>query len=221
MTVGVLVRTVIVASLLVSPVALANPEDNDRAVCAVCGPREGSGFEVVKARATYRGTQYAFCSVKCKVEFLDNPAEFLVSEIGTEAPAFSLPALEGPTATSIESLRGRVVLLDFWATFCAPCVAALPKLQAFHASKEPEGLTVVGLLVDPKPELAIKLASKAGARYPMLRADQSVWNAYRVNALPALVLVGRDGRIRRRFGGESVPGLLEAEIARALAEPAP
>ena len=75
--------------------------------------------------------------------------------------------------------------------------------------------------MDAKPELASKLAAKAGVRYPMLRGEQAVWGAYRVNALPSLVLVGRDGRIRRRFGGESAPGLLESEIARALAEPAP
>ena len=70
MTLGVLVRTVLVASMLASATAAADPDDNDRAVCAVCGPREGSGFEVVKARATYRGAELAFCSVKCKVEFL-------------------------------------------------------------------------------------------------------------------------------------------------------
>jgi hypothetical protein len=82
-------------------------------------------------------------------------------------------------------------------------------------------LTIVGLLVDDKPELASRLAGKAGIRYPLVRADPATWNAYRVNALPALVLVGRDGRIRRRFGGESEPGALEIEVARALAEPAP
>lgn len=221
MTVGLFIRAAVIVSLLASATASPHPGDEDRAICAVCGPREGSSFESVKARATYRGTEYAFCSVKCKVDFLKNPAEFLVSEAGTEAPPFSLPGVDGTPATSLASLRGRVVLLDFWATFCAPCVSALPGLQALHASKEPDGLTVVGLLVDAKPELASKLAAKAGVRYPMLRGEQAVWGAYRVNALPSLVLVGRDGRIRRRFGGESAPGLLESEIARALAEPAP
>jgi peroxiredoxin len=221
MVVSTLIRVAVVASLLAPTTALSAPDDVDRAVCAVCGPREGAGFEVIEARATYRGADYAFCSVKCKVEFLRNPAEFLVSEAGTEAPPFSLPDLEGSTKTSLASLRGRVVLLDFWATFCSPCVAALPGLQDLHASKQAVGLTIVGLLVDGKPELAAKLAGKAGVRYSLLRANPEVWNAYRVNALPALVLVGRDGRIRRRFGGESDPGALELEVARALAEPAP
>jgi thiol-disulfide isomerase/thioredoxin len=214
-------RAVLVTILLATAASPPLAADEDFAVCAVCGPREGSGFEVVKARATYRGTEYAFCSVKCKVEFLTDPAAFLVSEARIEAPPFSLPALEGSATVSLASLRGRVVLLDFWATFCAPCVAALPRLQALQGARDSEGLTVVGLLVDDKPGLAAKLAVKAGVRYPMLRAEAGVWNAYRVNALPSLVLVGRDGRIRRRFGGEADPKLFDSEIAAALAEPAP
>jgi thiol-disulfide isomerase/thioredoxin len=221
MTSRIAVRIAITAALRVSAAAYAPAADEDWAVCAVCGPREGSSFEVVKARATYRGTEYFFCSVKCKVEFLENPEEFLVTQAGTEAPRFSLPSLDGSARVSLASLRDRVVLLDFWATFCAPCVAALPNLQTLQSANEPEGLTILGLLVDDKPELAAQLASKAGARYTMLRADKAVWADYKVNALPALVLVGRDGRIRRRFGGEADHALLEAEIAKALAEPAP
>jgi thiol-disulfide isomerase/thioredoxin len=197
-----------------------SPED-DQAICAVCGPRERAGFEEVKARATYRGVEYAFCSVRCKVDFLKDPAAFLVSDVGTEAPAFSLPGLDGAGPRSLSDFGGRVVLLDFWATFCAPCVAALPKLEGLSSKEKARGLTVVGLLVDDKPELAVKLARKTGVAYPLLRASPEVWRAYRVNALPSLVLVGRDGRIRKRFGGESPPGALEAEIEAALSVPAP
>ena len=187
----------------------------------MCGPREGAGFEKIEARATYRGVEYAFCSIRCKVDFLKDPASFLVTDVGTEAPAFSLPRLDGGGPESLADLRGRVVLLDFWATFCAPCVAALPRLEAMASREKEAGLTIVGLLVDDKPELAAKLSLKAGVGYPLLRASAEVWRAYRVNALPSLVLVGRDGRIRGRFGGESAPGAMEAAIAAALAEPAP
>jgi thiol-disulfide isomerase/thioredoxin len=220
MTARTLARLVIAVALILSAGTFAAGEEDDRAICAVCGPREGSSFEIVKARATWRGTEYAFCSVQCKVEFLQNPNEFLISEAGTEAPPFSLPRLGGDAPVTLASLRGRVVLLDFWATFCAPCVAALPRLQALQSAREAEGLTVVGVLVDNKAELATKLLTKAGALYPALVGDKEVWTAYRVNALPSLVLVGRDGRIRRRFGGEADPALLESEIAKALAEPA-
>jgi thiol-disulfide isomerase/thioredoxin len=189
---------------------------DDRAICAVCGPREGSGPEPVKATATYKGKQYFFCSLQCKVEFLENPAAFLVTDAGQPAPAFTLSGLDGKTL-SLASLRGRVVLLDFWATFCAPCVAALPELEALHDNYSSRGLTLVGLTVDDRPALVRKATKAAGVSYPVLASTASVWNAYKVNALPALILVGRGGRIIRRFGGEADRTAMVAEIERALA----
>jgi hypothetical protein len=59
--------------LLLLVVAFAAFPTDEQAVCAVCGPREGAGFEPVKAHATHKGKAYAFCSLKCKVEFLKNP----------------------------------------------------------------------------------------------------------------------------------------------------
>jgi thiol-disulfide isomerase/thioredoxin len=204
-----------------SAIAAAAAADDDRAVCAVCGPREGAGFEPVRATATYRGTQYAFCSLQCKVDFLKNPAEFLAPPPQTLAPAFSLARLSGSGQVSLSDFSGKVVLLDFWATYCAPCVAALPRLQALHTGNSPKGFAVVGLIVDEKPEMALRLLEKAGATYPQLEATAETWNAYRINALPSLVLVGRDGKVKRRFGGEADAAIMEAEIAKALAEPAP
>ncbi|HEX6158736.1 MAG TPA: YHS domain-containing protein, partial [Thermoanaerobaculia bacterium] len=83
--------SILLLVLLFSLAAVAE----DRAVCAVCGPREGSGFEPVKATATYKGKQYFFCSLECKVEFLKNPEEFLVTESGKPAPAFTLKTFDG------------------------------------------------------------------------------------------------------------------------------
>ena len=188
---------------------------DDRAICAVCGPREGSGPEAVKATATLDGKTYYFCTLECKVEFLKNPKAFLVTDAGTPAPAFSVKTFDGK-AVSLADFRGKVVLLDFWATFCAPCMAALPELQALHAKYEKEGFAVVGLTVDDRARLVEKATREAGVRYPILQATPAVWNGYRVNALPSLVLVGRDGRIIRRFGGEADRAGMIAEIEQAL-----
>lgn len=189
----------------------------DRAVCAVCGPREGSGFEPVKATATYRAKTYFFCSLECKVEFLKDPEQFLSTDEGKPAPPFSLKTFDGARELSMAGLRGQVVLLDFWATFCAPCVAALPELQALHARYAGQGFAVVGVTVDDRPALVKKAAARAKVGYPIVRATPDVWNAYKVNALPALVLVGRDGRIVKRFGGEADRTAMIAAIEAALA----
>jgi len=190
---------------------------DEQAVCAVCGPREGAGFEPVKAHATHKGKAYAFCSLKCKVEFLKNPDEFLVTDEGKPAPAFTLKSFDGKPL-SLGDFRGQVVLLDFWGTFCIPCVNALPELQALHAKNASRGFAVVGVTVDDRAAMVAKATSRAKVTYPVVQATPAVWSAYKVNALPSLVLVGRDGRIVKRFGGEADrAGMLET-IEQALAK---
>ena len=206
----------IVVALLLLALPLAA---EDRAVCAVCGPREGSGFEPVKATATYQGKQYFFCSTKCKVDVLKNPESFLVTDEGTPAPAFQLKTFDGK-AVSLADYRGKVVLLDFWATFCPPCVQALPELQALHAKHASRGFAVVGVTVDDRAPLVQKATSRAKVAYPIVQATPEVWNAYKVNSLPSLILVGRDGRIIKRYGGEADKAAMLAEIERALGAPA-
>jgi peroxiredoxin len=191
----------------------------DRAVCAVCGPREGSGFEPVKATATYKGKQYFFCSTKCKIDFLKDPDAFLITDEGKPAPAFQLKTFDEKTV-ALADFRGKVVLLDFWATFCPPCVQALPELQSLHAKHAPRGFAVVGVTVDDRATLVRKATSRAGVGYPILQATPEVWNAYKVNALPSLILVGRDGNIIRRYGGEADKTAMLADIERALRAPA-
>ena len=188
----------------------------DQAVCAVCGPREGSGFEPVKARATYKGKEYAFCSLKCKVEFLRNPEAFLATEEGTPAPDFALKTLDG-AQISLADYRGKVVLLDFWGTFCPPCVEALPELQALHAKYGAKGFAVIGMTVDNRLPMVKKATGAAKVTYPIVQAGAAEWAAYKVNALPSLVLVGRDGRIVKRYGGEADRAAMLAEIEKALA----
>lgn len=191
----------------------------DRAICAVCGPREGSGFEPVKATATYKGKQYFFCSNKCKVDFLKNPESFLVTDAGKPAPAFRLSTFDGKPV-SLADYRGKVVLLDFWATFCPPCVQALPELQALHAKNAARGFAVVGVTVDDRAPLVQKATSRAKVAYPILKATPEVWNAYKIYALPSLILVGRDGNIIKRYGGEADKTAMLADIENALRAPA-
>jgi peroxiredoxin len=189
----------------------------DQAVCAVCGPREGSGFEPVKAHATHKGKTYAFCSLECKVEFLKDPEQFLVTDEGKPAPAFTLKTFAGKPL-SLADYRGQVVLLDFWGTFCIPCVDALPELQALQAKHGARGFTVIGVTVDDRAAMVQKATTRAKVTYPIVQSTPAVWSAYKVNALPSLVLVGRDGRIVKRFGGEADRALMTATIEQAIAQ---
>ncbi|HEY0157958.1 MAG TPA: redoxin domain-containing protein [Thermoanaerobaculia bacterium] len=204
------------AILLLLFVAFAAVAAEDQAICAVCGPREGAGFEPVKAHATHKGKSYAFCSLKCKVEFLKNPDEFLVTDEGKPAPAFTLQTFDGKNV-SLDDFKGQVVLLDFWGTFCIPCVNALPELQALHAKHAARGFAVLGVTVDDRAAMVKKATSRAKVTYPIVQATPKVWSAYKVNALPSLVLVGRDGKIVKRFGGEADRKAMLATIEQAIA----
>jgi thiol-disulfide isomerase/thioredoxin len=201
---------------VISPPPAVQAASTEKRICAVCGPREGAGPEPVRATATYKGKSYAFCSNTCKVEFLKNPNEFLVTDTGKPAPAFSVKGLSPGATVSLSDFKGKVVLADFWATYCIPCVKALPELQALQQKYGPKGFSVVGLTIDENPALISRFTKKAMVTYPIGLATSKVWNAYRVNNLPSLVLIGRDGKIIRRFGGEADKKLMEAEIAKAV-----
>lgn len=206
---------VLVSLLLIALVFALPAGAEERAVCGVCGPREGAGFESVKASATYDGKQYYFCSVQCKVDFLKDPKAFLVSDSGKPAPSFTLQTFDGKSV-SLSDFSGQVVLIDFWATYCPPCVKALPELQALHAKNASRGFAVLGVTVDERAALVDKATRQAKVTYPIVKATPEVWNAYKVNALPSLILVGRDGKIIRRYGGEADKSAMMREIEAAL-----
>lgn len=112
---------------------------------------------------------------------------------GTAAPAFTLLATDG-TPVRLADLRGQFVLLDFWGTWCAPCLADIPRIQALadaHAD-----LVVLGMASFEEPEADPEdVARSHGARYRIVPTDDATVEAYRVEAVPAYVLIGRDGAV--------------------------
>lgn len=186
------------------------------APCAVCSVREGAGPEAVKATAKHEGKEYYFCQESCKKEFLANPSSFLKPEAPRPAPALSLRDLAGKTV-NLKDYRGKVVLVDFWATFCAPCVKSMPKLQKLQDQHAAKGLVVLGVATDEEGEKVVRpFVAKTKVTYPILIDNAAAWKAYGVETLPALFLVDRNGQIVKRFGGGTDHKTIEAEVARLL-----
>ncbi len=122
---------------------------------------------------------------------------------------------------SLESLRGRVVLLDFWASWCGPCQMLAPRLTMLKDRFGAQGLTVVGLTSD-EPDRALAFAESHAMRYPIvIDAEGQTAQAYGVTSLPTLVLIDKQGMVREVLVGFDPEGKrLQAEIERCLAEPA-
>jgi thiol-disulfide isomerase/thioredoxin len=142
---------------------------------------------------------------------------------GQDAPDFTLARIDdSPGTIAMSGLRGQVVVLDFWATWCPPCVAMVPVLRDVHASWAPRGVAFVGINSDgPTPIEEIRsFMSAHSLPYPVVGDDGRVGGLYRVEALPSLVLIGRDGHIRESFVGYTSKGALDKAIGEALNAPA-
>jgi peroxiredoxin len=136
---------------------------------------------------------------------------------GTEAPAFSLPRVDGkPGEVSLSGLRGKVVLLDFWATWCAPCLHMLPTLHRLYGRWQGQGVEFLGISADGatvSPEQVTALLRANPSPYPMvIDRDGEVGSLYKVVALPHMVLVDRQGSIAKTFWGVTS----ETELTQAL-----
>ena len=152
--------------------------------------------------------------MKCKVEFLKNPAAFTEPPERRPAPELRFRALDG-AAVDLAALRGRVVLVDFWATWCRPCLSAIPQLAALQRELAPRGLTILGASIDEDAAKVRKALGRAPG-YPVGLIGAAEWNRWGVASLPALFLVDRDGMVVRRFGGEADSLVMRAAIEEAL-----
>ena len=116
--------------------------------------------------------------------------------IGAAAPAFSLPTLSG-RATRLSSLRGKVVFLDFWASWCVPCRQEFPVLQRLYERYRERGLRVVGITVDQEAGNARGFVERAGARFLILHdANRAVAEKYAPPSMPTSYVIDREGILR-------------------------
>jgi thiol-disulfide isomerase/thioredoxin len=140
----------------------------------------------------------------------------------TRAPAFSRPDLNGRTV-SLPAFRGGLVLVDFWATWCAPCVVELPHLTALQARYRGK-LQIIGISMDDDAASPKQLAAQYRLNYPVVMGDAALGRLYGgVLGLPQIYLIGRDGKLLRSWRGEFQPAELdtaiEADLRQGISKP--
>lgn len=139
--------------------------------------------------------------------------------VGTQAPAWKLSAPDG-TQVALADLKGKVVLIDFWATWCGPCRRAMPGIQSIRDKYPAEKVAVFGISSgeseDADPGAFLK---KLGFTYPTLLHGETISAAYKASALPTLYIIDQDGVIVHAEKGyrESADALFVEVIDKALA----
>lgn len=112
------------------------------------------------------------------------------------APDFTLKSNSGENLRLAEQ-RGKVVMLNFWATWCAPCRKEMPLLDDLYNRYNAAGFELYGVNVEPESEPADKMAGEMGLSFPILYdTDSKVSRLYSVDAMPTTVVIDRDGNIR-------------------------
>jgi peroxiredoxin len=121
---------------------------------------------------------------------------------GSQAPPFDLPRIGENGALSLASLRGKVVLLNFWATWCEPCEEELPAMQRLHRELSGSAFELVAVSVDADPAPVLQFQQRLGLGFTLLLdADQRVARSYQTFRFPETLLIGRDGVILERYVG--------------------
>lgn len=122
-------------------------------------------------------------------------------QAGDSAPGFNLTADDG-SGVSLDNYRGKYVLLNFWATWCPPCVEELPSLNALHSELRDQGLVVLGISVDEQEQLYRRFLERHGVVFPTSRDPlREVSQRYGTLKYPESYLIDRDGKVIRKYVG--------------------
>jgi thiol-disulfide isomerase/thioredoxin len=116
--------------------------------------------------------------------------------MGAAAPTFQLDSMAG-NKVNLSDLRGKVVLLNFWASWCGPCRKEMPILEQLHKQYQSKGVTLVGVNVEPDSQDALKWLKVTPVSFPILfDRDSSVSKLYQVEGMPNTVILDRKGKVR-------------------------
>lgn len=165
------------------------------------------------------GKWVALTAVLCSAFAFGGQADVKKLE-GKPVPAFSMKTFAGKTVTSA-SLKGKVVILDFWATWCGPCKAASPTMQALHAKYGKKGLVVIGANMgeDDGGKEAAKYPSKNKYTYMFTKGNDAYAGKLGVQGIPCFVFVDKAGKVASvqvGFGGDASAKEFESIVKKLL-----
>jgi thiol-disulfide isomerase/thioredoxin len=160
----------------------------------------------------------AACNQQAPRATAREPSSIAAGEIGSRLPDFSLKDLQGRSLSSAD-LRGKVVLIDFWATWCEPCKKEMPGYQNLMDRYGANRLAVVGLKFDimKDTEDPIQFTNGIGIRYPLAVATDELKRKFGgIEGLPTTMLYDREGILRKKVIGFEYTDIIESELKPLL-----
>jgi thiol-disulfide isomerase/thioredoxin len=144
--------------------------------------------------------------------------QFTAGEIGSSLPDFSVKDLQGHPLSSAD-LRGKVVLIDFWATWCQPCKKEMPGYQSLVDRYGSNGLVVIGFKFDTMPDMEdpLQFAKRIGVHYPLAVATDDLKQKFGgIEGLPTTLLYDRQGVLRSKVIGFEYTSNIESALTPLL-----
>jgi thiol-disulfide isomerase/thioredoxin len=146
------------------------------------------------------------------------PKHVTAGEIGSSLPDFSIKDLQGHPLSSAD-LRGKVVLIDFWATWCQPCKKEMPGYQTLAGRYGKQGLQVIGLKFDVMPDMQdpLQFAEEIGVHYPLAVATEDLKQKFGgIDGLPTTLLYDSQGVLRLKVIGFEYTDAIESALKPLL-----
>lgn len=132
--------------------------------------------------------------------------------VSRPAPDLTLTDANG-SLQNLNSMRGDVVLLNLWATWCPPCVSEMPILERFHRTYSEDGLTLIGINTGEDRATVINFIDQAKISFPIwFDPEESSMKSFQTFTLPTTIVIDRDGNIRFRWSGETCWEVLETTV---------
>lgn len=183
--------------------------------CVVCTSNgEDHGTEKPVAGVRYKGKSYFFCNAKEVSAFKKDPESYMPPVLPRAMPKFDLTDLTGKVWNE-DVLQGKVVLIDYWATWCVPCREMKPIVDRVRNQFLDKGFEVLSVSIDEKRADLDKFLKKNKFDNPILHDQKQTWSNWRVRVVPTFFLV-KEGQVIAQWSGKVPEKSLRDTVAEAL-----
>ncbi|MBX3118598.1 MAG: redoxin family protein [Fimbriimonadaceae bacterium] len=198
-----------------TPQTIAKKDLPAKAECVVCNAGgETHGEEKPVAGVMYKGKAYYFCNAKEVETFKKNPDFYMPLNLPMPLPDLKLTDTSGKKWDAA-AFKGKVVLLDYWATWCKPCLVLKPKIDKIWEANKGQGFEMLSVSIDEKPADFENFFKKTKWENPVALDSSQSWAHFRILTIPTLVLV-KDGKVIQIFKGNIDPKKVETAVKSAL-----